>query len=437
MKKTFVKVIATILALLLLALPTVGCSSGEPLMTLDGEALSVNLYELMLSIQKGNMAYMINYWYGDPNSEDFWGTVIDENSTTCDDYYTLGVYKKAKNLLAVSVLFKDMGLSLPDSMVDEIDEEIDKLIENDGGGSKRALNSILSQYGVNVDMYREYKLLEAKSQYLAQHLYGTGGSKIGAALKEEYLQENYVAFRQILLANYYYVFETDENGDTVYFTDNGAIAYDTEKGTPKVGADGKFVYYTEDGRIAYDTVTGKRAPVFDENGEQKTAFYTDEQKKERLDLALELMDIAGKDAAVFESLREAYSDEIMAGGALDDALCYLATNVNYESATTEYKMLDQIAEALTKIEVGETAIVSTDAGYHIVRRYAAEQGAYADSDLSRWFSDSTYGVFDFINNLENKLILTVLAPYTERIESDDELLDSISLKTVAPNYYYR
>lgn len=435
MKKTLVKVLATILALVLLVLPMGGCSSGEPLLTLDNQSLSVNLYELMLSIQKGNMAYMINYWYGDVNSENFWGTVIDENSTTWDDYYTLAVYKKAKNLLAASVLFEDMGLSLPDATVKGIDEDIDALIEEDGVGSKKALNSILSQYGVNVDMYREYKLLEAKSQYLAEHLYGTGGSKLGAALKEEYLQENYVAFHQIFIANYYYVFETDENGDTVYYTDNGAIAYDTQKGTPKVGADGKFVYYTEDGRIAYDTATGKPSPVLDENGEQEIASYTKEQMQERADLAVELMDMAGSSAAVFESLRATYSDEGMTDGVLDDNLCYLATNVDYASVNMEF--MDQIAEALTKIEVGETTIVSTDYGYHIVRRYAAEQGAYADSDLSQWFSDSTYGVFDFINNLENELFLAVLEPYAERIESDAELLDSISLKTVAPNYYYK
>ena len=137
MKKTLVKVLATILALVLLVLPMGGCSSGEPLLTLDNQSLSVNLYELMLSIQKGNMAYMINYWYGDVNSENFWGTVIDENSTTWDDYYTLAVYKKAKNLLAASVLFEDMGLSLPDATVKGIDEDIDALIEEDGVGSKR------------------------------------------------------------------------------------------------------------------------------------------------------------------------------------------------------------------------------------------------------------------------------------------------------------
>ena len=434
MKKTLVKGFSLLLVLAMLAGAAVGCSSQKTLISLDGETLSVNLYELMLSIQKGNMAYMINYWYGDPNSADFWDTVIDENNTTWDDYYTLAVYKKAKNLLAASAVFEEMKLSLKDSTVSEIDKGIEKLIQDDAG-SKKALNSILSQYGVNVNMYREYKLLEARSQALAEHLYGVGGSRIGASLKENYLQENYVAFQQIFLANYYYEFVTDENGDTVYYTDNGAIAYDTEKGTPRVGENGKFVYYTEDGRIAYDTVNGKPSPVLDEKGEQKIANYSKSQMQERAALIVDLKDLAGDDEAVFEALRETYSDEGMADGILDENLCYLATNVDYESVNM--KFMDQIADALSALEVGETAVVPTDYGYHLVRRYETAPGAYADSKLSQWFSDSTYGVFDFINNLENQLFLKVLEPYTARIETNDQLLDSVTLKDVAPNYYYK
>ena len=171
MKHTFVKALVIVLALLMLATSAVGCGASQPLMTLDGHSLSINLYELMLSIQKGNMAYLINYWYGDVNSPDFWGTVIDDNSTTYDDYYTLAVYKKAKNFLAAVVLFDEMGLKLPEATVEAIDEEIQGLIENDGG-SKKALNAILAEYGVNIDMYREYKLMEAKSSYLASEWRG-------------------------------------------------------------------------------------------------------------------------------------------------------------------------------------------------------------------------------------------------------------------------
>ncbi len=432
MKTNWIKWIAVGLALLMLALSAAGCSAA-PLMTLDGGELSLNLYELMLSVQKGNMAYMINHWYGDVNSEEFWGTVIDEDSTTWDDYYTLAVYKKAKNLLAASVLFDEMGLTLPESRVTAIDEAIDKLIEEDAG-SKKELNAILSQYGVNIKMYRQYKIMEARSQYLAEYLYGSGGSKIGAAVKEKFLQNNYVAFRQILIANYYYVFQTDSNGDIIYYTDTGAIAYDTSRGTAKLEG-GKLVYYAEDGRIAYDSTAGKPSPVLDSNGEQKIEYYTKEQMKERATLAVDLMDTAGSDEAVFLALRNAYSDEKELDGTLDEGLCYLATNVEYASINMGF--MDDIAAKLSELAVGETAIVPSDYGYHLVRRYATEQGAYADKELAQWFTDSTYGVYDFINNLENDLFLTVLAPYADRVVTDSELLDSISLKKVSPNYYYK
>ena len=168
MKNQFVKALAMVLVIVMLTACLVGCGSTQTLMTLDGHTLSVNLYELMLSIQKGNMAYLINYWYGDVNSPDFWGTVIDDNSTTYDDYYTLAIYKKAKNFLAAAVMFDEMKLKLPQSTIDAIDEEINQLIETDGG--KKALNSILSQYGVNINLYREYKIMEAKSTHLATEL---------------------------------------------------------------------------------------------------------------------------------------------------------------------------------------------------------------------------------------------------------------------------
>lgn len=428
MKKVWIKLLAVVLALLLTLATAVGCASEEVVIQVDGQSMSVNLYELMLSIQKGNMAYMINYWYGDVNSEEFWGTVIDENSTTYDDYYTAAVYKKAKNLVAAAALFEEMGLSLPSKAVERIEADIDVLVEE--AGSKKALNTALSAYGVNVDMYREYKLLEAKSDTLAESLYGTNGSKIGAMLKEQYLSENYVAFQQILIANYYYVFQTDKNGDVVYYTDSGKIAYDTERGTPKL-ENGTFVYYTEDGKIAYDTAAGKPSPVLDETGAQKTEKYSKQEMLERADLAIEIRDMAGDSEAVFQSLRTMYGDEASA----EDGLCYLATNVDY--ASINMKFMDDIADALAELEIGEVTVVSSDYGYHVVRRYAVESGAYADKENAQWFTDTAYGVYDFINNLENELFLARIADYVARIETNDELLASVTLKQVAPNYNYR
>jgi hypothetical protein len=152
---------------------------------------------------------------------------------------------------------------------------------------------------------------------------------------------------------------------------------------------------------------------------------------ERADLAIEIRDMAGNSDAAFQALRLAYNEE----ASMDDGLCYLATNVDYESINMGF--MDDIADALAALEVGEVTVVSSDYGYHVIRRYEVESGAYANKDNAQWFTDSAYGVYDFITNLENELFLARIADTVARIETDEELLASVTIKQVAPNYTYR
>ena len=435
MKKGTIKVLALTLALVMLMGAFVGCGGKEKsVLTLGEHSLSVNLFQLMLSIQKGNMAYAIASAYGDYNSEEFWGTVIDSSSTTFNDYYTYAIYEKARRYLCAMALFDELSLVLPESRIAEIDKEMETFVKNDGEGSKKKLNAILANYGANYDILREYKIMEAKVRYLAENLYGTDGSKIGAAVKDEYYEENYVAFKQILLSNFYYVYKTDENGDDIYYLDNGSIAYDTQKGTATLVGD-KLVYYAEDGSIAYDKVNGKRSPVLDKNGRVTTKKYTTDEMLDRLNLALSLRDVAeDASAETFEKLREAYSDEELGADFDPSALNYLAANVNYQSISTSYGVFDKIADKLAHTAIGGLAIVQTDAGIHLVRRYPLETGAYANKTYSQWFSDSTYAVYDFTGNLINELLTARLAEYEEKLEVDLALLGSVSMKEAVPNY---
>lgn len=438
MKKRMIKMIAFALALVMLMGAFVGCGGREKaVLTLGEHSLSVNIFQLMLSIQKGNMAYAIASAYGDYNSEEFWGTVIDSSSTTFSDYYTYAIYEKARRYLCAMALFDELSLVLPESRIAEIDKEMETFVKNDGEGSKKKLNAILANYGANYDILREYKIMEAKVRYLAENLYGTDGGKIGAAVKDGYYEENYVAFKQILLSNFYYVYKTDENGDDIYYLDNGSIAYDTQKGTATLVGD-KLVYYAEDGSIAYDKVNGKRSPVLDKNGRVTTKKYTTDEMLDRLNLALSLRDVAeGDSAETFEKLREMYSDEEF-GTAFDpSALNYLATNVDYQSISTSYGVFDKIADTLTDTAIGGLAIVQTDAGIHLVRRYPLETGAYANKTYSQWFSDSTYAVYDFTGNLINELLTARLAKYEDKLEVDLALLGSVSMKDAVPNYDFR
>ncbi len=429
--------LALLLALLMLLSTLTACGGkARTLMKADDREISVNLYQLMLSIRKGEMAYAIMQSYGNANSTAFWGTVIDDTSSTYDDYYTAEVFGKLKSYAAALALFDELELALPDAYVKAIDEEMQTLVAEDGDGKKAKLNSILAEFGANYDILREYKLMVKEIEYLIQTLYGQNGSKISSQLKEDYLEENYVAFKQILLSNFYYLFETDKNGDEIYYKNDGSIAYDTVNGIRKV-EDGTFVYYTEDGRIAYDKEVGRRKPKLDASGNQLSQAYTKEEMLDRLNLAIDLRDIAeNESAATFETLRLSYSDEEFGNDYDADALNYLSTDTTYSSISADWKTLDAIAAKLAEIEVGELAILQTDAGIHLIRKYPVETGAYADERYAQWFTDSLYGVYDFNGNLINSLLSARLAEIEARITVDTSLLNGLSLKTSPSNFYY-
>lgn len=436
MKKS-TRILALIFALVMLVSCLASCGGkAKSLLTLDKTSLSVNTYQLMLSIRKGEMAFAITQGYGNANSEKFWGTVIDGSSSTYDDYYTAEVFGKAKSYLSALALFDELGLTLPTAYVKEVDEEMAALVKEDGGGSKAGLNSILSQFGANYDILREYKLMVKKIEWLMLSLYGTDASKVSATLKESYLKDNYVAFKQILLSNFYYLFETDKNGDEIYYTGDGAIAYDTVNGTAVPEGD-RFVYYTEDGRVAYDKENGKRKPITDEKGTQLTKLYTQDEMLDRLNLALTLRDAAeGASAATFESLRVAYSDEELGTDYDSSALSYLGTEISYTSISSSWNTLDTLAKKLAEMEIGELAIVQTEAGIHLLRKYPTETGAYADERYRQWFTDSLYRIYDFNSNLVNELLTARLAEYEAKIEVNTDLLKGLSLKTSPSNFYY-
>ena len=432
MRKRIIKIAALLLAALILTLSAVGCSSRKPLMTLGDTKLMHDVYTLMLSIQKGNMANSIYYYYGDYNSAAFWDKVVDENSTTNNDYYTFAIYEKAKNLVAAAALFDELGLSLPAAATDSINKGMEELINE--CGSKNELNAALLPYGANYDTVLEYKTLTAKAAYLASHLYGTDGSKIGVLVKEKYFKENYVAFKQILISNTFPVYVTDSEGNTVYYTETGAIAYDTTReGVRAEIVDGAFVYYNPDGTIAYDTVNGKPSPVLDSNGNQVIKQYTSEEMLKRSETAIAIKEMASeRGESYFESLILEHSDTADSSSNP----YYLATNVTYATIDSSMSIMDSIADKLLTMEVGDVSIVSGDDGFHIIMKYELAEGAYSDKENSTWFTDRVYGIYDFLSNLQNSLLLTKLEDYKKRISVDTDLLNSVTLRDVEPNYSY-
>ena len=291
-----------------------GCASadlGKPLLKLDGQEISENMVQLLMARVKGNLAsngYSVS-------KDSFWDQVVSVNGTRYDEYTRQLVLHTAKEYLAGVVLFEEKGLTLPQATLDRIEQEIQDM--TDAAGSVTALNKTLASFGVNVDILRALYIIEAKNTALKASLYGTDGSLISASAKQEYLNDNALAFRQILLRSYRYLYVTDGNGDDVYYLPNennekvSNIAYDKETGHTRTDKDGKTVtdsngadvYYTDDGRIAYDRKNGVRAYSYDEKGNPKTEPYSAEELAAHREAAQELLAKAKTGgAAGFEAL---------------------------------------------------------------------------------------------------------------------------------------
>ncbi len=436
MKKTTKKIVALALAVLIAVSALCGCSSnGKTLMTLGDKTISVNFYELLLSRFKGTMAY-----YGfDVSDDDFWDTIIDlEDQSTYCDYFTESVLDNAKSYLCILYLFDELKLELPESYINDVDSELADMVESIGQGSKTKFNSIVGEYGVNYNILREAYILEAKYSYLQESLYGKDGAKIADNVKEEYYKENYYRFKHIFLYTYKAIYETDENGDYIYFNSDGTISYNKEKGALKYDENGQAIkdskgnaiYYTEDGKIAYDKIAGERAYVYDENGYPKIEAYTDAEVEAVRQMSETIMSRLdnGED---FEKLMSSYNEDL--GGDKYTNGYYITADAQFDYDSEE------IVRAVTQeMSVGEYRKFETTfenngkvypCGIHIVMKYELDDGAYKNSVNEDFFAN-------FNSTLSDQLLMKRIEPYKSDIVVDDELASTVDLKKVSVNYNY-
>ncbi len=448
MKRIFKKILLlTMVCILALGL-FVGCSSkGKTLMELDGEELSENMLMLFMSRMKGTLAS--SYMFGSTALKDsFWDTVMDASTgKTYDEYYTESAIDNAKTYLAVLRLFEERGLELPKETVDSIDEELKKLIDADAKGSKSAFNSILAQYGVNYKILREAYIIEAKIAYLSDSLFGADGSLISNENYEKYYQDNYARFRQIFFFTSKPVYETDKQGDVIYYTDlqNKVIAYDSKRegAVKKTDASGNVVkdskgniiwVYTLDGteHISYDKKgTDEQpsypSPLLDDKGNVITTQLT---KDEAIALSDKVQLIIEEEAregeySLFDKLIETYGE---------DEGMEKYPNGYYMTANSEYDS-PEVVKALFEMNVGEVRRVESDYGIHIIMKYELQDGGYADN-ANKDFFRAEDGSYTFLATLKNQLLEDYIQPYVTKIVIDEDIRAKLSMKNVGANYNY-
>lgn len=433
------RIVALLMAVAMMVLCLAGCADkGKTLMELDGSKLSVNLFEFYLSRWKGTLC-TASYFGSSALEDSFWDTWMSvTDKTTYNTYHTKFILEEAKSYLAAVALFEEEGLKLPDSYVKDIDEELQRLVADEADGSKTAFNAIIGEFGINYEMLREAYIIEAKIAYLQEHLFGKDYSKIGANLIEEYYQDNYARFKQVFLYTYEYVYETDENGDTVYYTSDNRISYDTTK-TAKTDENGDYVtdkkgdrvyvYTDEDGkeRIAYKRDGAHKENLMDSNGDPVVRKYNDTEMELVTDQAKDILAQVEKgDTITFDSLVTKHSEDV---GLSDYPNGYYVTkDTAYESP--------EVIEALFEMEVGDVRMIKSDYGFHIFMKYKLEESAYTKSEYDDIFISTKTGTYTFMDKLAAQLLADYLAPYKEKIVVNEELLEGVDIKSAGVNYYY-
>ena len=445
MKNKFIRITALALVLVFSALSFVSCSAAnKPALTLGKNSISVGMYSLMASIFKGTLAY------GNANIEkdSYWETIVNDDGETYEDICNQSLLEVAKSNLYKLALFDEKGLTLPESIIAEIDKDLEFWVDYDADGSKNNFNSMLSEYGANYDILRDYMIMAAKIDYLGQYLYD-GGKKISNGVKQEYLNENYVAFKQILMPYYEYVYETDKNGDEIYYSENGSICYDPKKGEPMYsdGSDkadkdknGDVIYYHEvDGkiRICYDTVNGNRRHKVDSKGNYVTKpFDSAEKSKVWKEGQNVFAKVENGNFNGFEALMLVYDDNFTNESGID-SMIYLNTEVDYKSIYSD-GVIESLLDKTENLDIGEAALLETEYGVHIIMKYELEENAWENEKYSGYFTDSTK-VFDFNSNLINKLFTKEMEKIAEKmgeVDVNKESIANINVRKSAINYNF-
>lgn len=433
------RIIALALACICIVLSLSGCAGkSKPLLSLDGNEISVNLFQLYLSRMKGTLCTADNFG-SSARKDSFWDTVVDAyDRSTYNTVYTDMVLDTSKSYLAALALFDEEGLELPDSYIDEIDEGLESLVDTVADGSKTTLNTILSEFGANYDVLREAYIIEAKIAYLREHLFGANGNKISASLIEEYYQETYARFKQVFFYTYEYVYETDENGDNIYYKADGKVSYDTSKTLKKdingeqvydANGDRVYVYTDENGkeRIAYKLKDASRRELLDDKGDPVTRNYEGEELALVVDKAnAVLSEVKQGDTIGFDILVTEHNEE---NGHETYPDGY------YVTAETNYAAPEVIKELFT-LKVGEYKMVRSDHGIHIIMRYETEEGAYALDEYEDLFIAKSTGTYIFMGDLTDKLYTEYVSSYKERVEVDESLLEGVDIKSVGVNFNY-
>ena len=352
----FKKLICIIICVSLLALSLVSCSSGsKALFTFRGTELSNKMYSYMLSSQKAYLQQLFDYYnamasmYGQEEIAASFDDYLRSNTTDADgNTVTVAqatnnmIIESAKYLVIIDHFCKQYGLEITD---ESAIAEIEKVLEEDiqTAGSLEYLNILLSQFGADYDVEKQYLYSTMSAELLFDHLYGENGAQ---RLDENAVREQFEKDYNKIDVLYYAYYESDDEGNkTIKQIDSVTNEQINEYIANKYAKIKYVLLYTIDittlNKLSEEEIAQKEATANQAYSELKNGEIT-------------------FDAAV-EKYSESKSDPIVLSKGETD------------------ERVKPVEDAAFALKAGECALVSTEIGYYVIERQMMEGDDIDDS----------------------------------------------------------
>ncbi len=319
----FKKVFCALLCVLLM-LSLCACQASPVIATYEGLSLDSSMYALHLAVEKKAIQEYLYYYYQMDISTvpAFWDEYYDEeNQITWTDY----INTEFCNMLIAMEFCKEHGISVND---ESVAEDIDQLVQDyvDEAGSKDLLNIELAEYGADYDMLVEYLRSYQYISLMQEYLVSDGTLAVSDEEILEYLSD-YWNFDYIL-------FETVDSS-----------------GNPLVDEDITDEQAKEHFLSNYVTVKHVLYLTQDLDEDKKT------EKKDKADAALAAIQSGEKQFSDYEDDNE---------------------DSNIEYTFTYGEMVSEFEKAAFEMQPGETRVVETTHGYHLMMKEELDVEAFDD-----------------------------------------------------------